>query len=87
VWKTKFYLYPRSKPTSYIEYNAESVKGDILRSNCHLKHVIERKIKGKRRRERRCKQLLMIVRQREDTVNWRGDIRSYSLENSSWNSL
>jgi hypothetical protein len=32
--------------------------GHILRTNCLLKHIIEGKISGTRRRERRCKQLL-----------------------------
>jgi hypothetical protein len=32
--------------------------GHILRSNCLLKHVIQGKIQEKRRRGKRCKQLL-----------------------------
>jgi len=43
--------------------------------NCLLKHAIEGKIRGKievaRRRRRRCKQLLMTLRKREDTGNRR----------------
>jgi hypothetical protein len=47
--------------------------GHILRRNCLLKRVIDRKIEGRTevtgRRRRRCTQLLDDLKEREDTGN------------------
>jgi transcriptional regulator of NAD metabolism len=48
--------------------------GHILSMNCILKHVTVGNIRGKievARRRRRCRQLLMTLRKREDTGNRR----------------
>jgi hypothetical protein len=41
--------------------------GHILRRDCLLKHVIEGKIEGRRRRGRKRKQLLDDLKEKEDT--------------------
>ena len=43
----------------------------VLSTNCLLKHVVEGKIEVTKRRRRRCKQLSLTVRKREDTGSLR----------------
>jgi hypothetical protein len=52
--------------------------GHVLRRNCLLKHIIEGKIRGTRRRGRTRKQLLEVEG---------GSSGSHSLENSVWKRL
>jgi hypothetical protein len=60
--------------------------GHILCRNCLLKHVIEGKIKGSAyvigRRDRRRKQLLDDLEEREDMEIERANTRSQTVENS-----
>jgi hypothetical protein len=65
--------------------------GHILRRNCRLKHVIvgsiEEKIEVTGRRRRGCKELLMALRKRENTGNWKRKHQIALVENSLWKML
>ena len=54
--------------------------GHILRRNCHLKHVNIRKIKYKRRRESRCKQLLDDLKEKRRYCN----LKEEALDSTLW---
>jgi hypothetical protein len=66
--------------------------GHMLRRNCLLNHVIERKLEGKTemtgRRERKFKQLLDDVKEIKKILEIeRGSTRSHCMENSLWMGL
>ena len=65
--------------------------GHILLRNCLLKHVIEGKKAGSvyvmGRRDRRRKQLLDDLEEREDMETERGNVRSQTMQNSPWKRL
>jgi hypothetical protein len=62
--------------------------GHILRRNCLLKHIIERKIRGTKRRGRRRKQLLTWPEGSKKILEVEGGSSgSHSLENSVWKRL
>ena len=48
--------------TIHVKQTETGGNGHVLRMNCFLKHVIEGKIEGMRRRGRRCKQPLDEVK-------------------------
>jgi hypothetical protein len=54
--------------------------GPILRRNCLLKHVIEAKVEGTRKRGRKCKQLLDDVE--EKTKYW--NLKEEALDGTLW---
>jgi hypothetical protein len=53
--------------------------GYILRRNCLLKHIIEGKIRGTRRRGRRCKQLLDDLKEARRYWPLKGEARDRIL--------
>jgi hypothetical protein len=62
--------------------------GHILRRNCHLKRVIQGKIKEKPRRQGgRRKQLLDDLKENKRYGSLKGSTMSYSAENSLWERL
>ena len=62
--------------------------GHILRRNCHLKRVIQGKIKEKPRRQGgRRKQLLDDLKENKRYSSLKGSTMSYSAENSLWERL
>jgi len=61
--------------------------GHTLCRNCLLKHIIEGKIEGTRRRGRRCKQLVEDLQEKKRPELEKKNSRLHSLENSLWKSL
>ena len=64
--------------TSYMAYKLHKIERrkvnwlcHIFRSNCLLKRVIERKVEGKRKRRRICKQILGDLKEKENTGLWK----------------
>jgi hypothetical protein len=62
--------------------------GHVLRRQCLLKHIIERKIERTERRGRRRNQLLEDFKEKSTILEFeRGRTRSHFLENSLWERL
>jgi len=57
--------------------------GHICRTNCFVKHFIEGKIEGSRRRERRRKQLLGVIQETER--HWK--LKQEALESTVWENV
>jgi len=70
-----------------IKWRRANLIGHTLCRNCLLKHIIEGKIEGTRRRGRRCKQLVEDLQEKKRPELEKKNSRLHSLENSLWKSL
>jgi hypothetical protein len=88
-WRSVLYVVKEEKNNlQTIKRRKANWIGHILHRNCLLKHVIEEKIgvriKVTGRWGRRCKQLLVDLKEMRVLEMERGSTRSYSLENLLW---